>query len=219
MKKLLIIATLLLGLNVQAGLVTDRPSQSISAAVMPLGSFVLQSGITANDSEKIVFNNNNQLRIGVMEDLEISGAMDYLNLENGEFDNYKVGMRSLLFGSKYLNIAAQNQLVKADDQGIEVASTVALGTGVGDHSLGANLNYFKLLWSYSVIYSYSVSDSFSLFLEEYAQEVGDDKYHHFVDFGGAYLFFKNLQLDFSAGIDLEGELNERFADVGISIGF
>jgi len=163
---------------------TERPTQSISAIVLPSNSFQVEQGFTyANDS----LNLDGFFRLGISNLGEIS-LLTY-------------------YDSPDVTIGAKVNLLKDKDYQPGIAIKVELtGAKVSDYRLSigqklserfsatVNLGYSQQFYSIVAV-GYGISDRFATFLEGYFE----DSYNQF-NTGITFAINSETQLDLSAGL-------------------
>ncbi len=180
-------------------------------------------------------------RYGLIEGLELRVGAGYLNRHvsdvNGEV-TYR-GFSGLLVGWKI-------QFFKADSTFNNIALTADFHLPVGNdlftsHNTEPELilayeprmpDYFNagfnigadwnpdleaIFYRYSAALSYSISNSFGIYIEHYG-EVTDFDFPRFnADGGFTYLLVYNLQFDASAGFDLSDPARDYFINAGVAL--
>lgn len=217
---------------------TDRPGQSFGQYTVGNKMLQFQGGVGYNNLETGIFNfstlyENLVIRYGIKEKIEISTALNYASTTNeylgiGEDRNginqMDIGFRIHLFerlsgfsGSIQTRARLyflQSEELRQDDD-IGYISSVSLGYPLGNSLFVANVgtsdeNPFLYTFNYSI----GIGDSFSTFVELYGSY--EFEFNNFFNAGFAYLINKDLQLDISAGIDLENMIDFYFVEGGVS---
>lgn len=231
----------------KAGMVTDRPDQTESAAVIPVRGFQLETGFSFEKYDDHINNttyNSSLLRYGLLEKLEIRLGLEYLgtsvSLEGGDFDENGLGPISI--GAKYFlreesdglpQMALLTTLV-IPNTGADAFQNENLGADIrlnGEYTLneamsfGANLG---VAWSgaegdnatvgiYTAVIGMNLSEKIGAFAELYGFLPSEGKNDHRWDGGLTYAVNEDLQLDFSTGIGLSKVSPDFFISLGLSI--
>jgi hypothetical protein len=221
---------------------SGRPGQSIGPYTTGLGVLQLQAGINYNriegaNSETDVFLENNILRWGIRERIELSGGVNWRQretLRNGN-ETQSRGLSRVQLGGRF-NLLRQHGIIPAigiqgrarlglpvvNWRDPQLGSTFILATGhsIGDR-WGVTTNW-GVSWAgtgeqarpfYTTCVSFSLTDRFGTFAEVYGNL--DDFTTNF-DAGFAYLVGNNFQLDFSAGWQGDSGQRNWFVDGGLS---
>ena len=239
MKKILFIFLLICGIQsiISQTIQTDRPSaQTESSSTVYKNAFQVEYGITSSFIEDNIDNialPNSLYRFGISKKIEIRVSND-LKFSN----NFKeITIAPLHFGSKiqlikkdklklaFLSMIAMNNLKSEDkSQFFQNISTKIIGSNklndkfnIG-YTLGHNLNPTKEKndINYSLLLSFGASEKITSFIEVYGymNYMNEISNHSSLDFGFAYLFNNQLQIDCYLGSNLN--FNEYFRAIGIS---
>lgn len=233
-----IILLVLLGINLSMAqeipvLITDRPDQTESPAVVPKNSFQLETGLIYEEVEdeikqKNFTYNTSLLRFGLMEMLELRLGIDLLQSKLQNFENRKGGFTPLLLGVKIslvdekkwipsiailghtrLSFTASENL-KRDNPGADFRFAFS-HTLNEKNSLSYNLG---LDWNgidaapyylYTLVYGRAVTEKFSVFTEVYGNLIKAGSPMHSWNAGMTYLLNPNFQLDAYAGRGFKNE--------------
>lgn len=228
----------------QDNIVTDRPSQSESAYLVPTGKFQLETGfLVEKDGENKNYTYNvSSFRYGVNEHFELRLITEYLGTKSVVSNEEVVtkGMAPLVIGTK-LKVAENNGLIPE----VAFVGHLVLKTGAAQYqpdyvtsnfrfsmeyglsdkfSLGCNLG---AKWNgstpnatgvYTFIIGYGLSDRIALFSEVYGflTEQAGSPDHRF-NGGATYRIASNMQLDISGGLGLSDVSPDNFISTGFSI--
>lgn len=226
-------------------IVTDRPTQSESPAIVPAGLLQIETGfihefVTSDISN--TFYNTTLLKYGLVKGLEMRLGMNYLkNVERWNGGDTKFITRG------FTPVVISSKLHIAREKGIwpEVAFCVGVGvpkTGIGEfmasylapslkviasHTINRNfsLGYnIGTLWDgetaqptgiYTVSLGMSVYEGIGVFIENYAY-FRKGFFDIRSDTGITWLLKKNLQVDLSGGLGLNNNAPNGFISCGIS---
>ncbi len=215
---------------------TGRPGQSIGANVVGTNVFQLQSGLEVNvvetNSSTTNIINNNVIRYGFNEKVEVSGVFDLA--KNNKSLN---GLDNLQLGGRYNIIENSNGLIpalcfqgrlrftgvgdyeKSDTRPLFVIGAVhALGD---ESSLTTNLTMSydgfnpQAIYGYTIAYGVSLSEKWGAFVEEYAS-YQNDEWTHSINGGLSFVYNSNTQYDVAFGTDIEEQLSQVYLSFGIS---
>jgi len=240
MKKLLILLLATNGLAAIAqqgeSIVTDRPTQSASAFVVPQGKFLLETGF---QSEKVSsrFTNttylNALLRLGLIEGVELRLTQNFVGSK--VLGDRTTGLSPLTLGTKIhlmnedgwkpqMSVIGQVTL-KTGRKSFQPRSSVSevrlnfQNTLSEKVSLGYNLGYVDAGFNdllYSVVLGVGLVDGWSFFVEPYGF-LGDDTDQR-INAGLIYLAKPNLQFDISFGSGVSKISPDSFLGFGASFG-
>ncbi|MEP5612874.1 MAG: transporter [Cyclobacteriaceae bacterium] len=238
MKKLLILVLAINGFATIAQqeepIITDRPTQSASAFVVPQGKILLETGFLGEKVTGGITNTtyvNALLRWGLIQGVEVRLTQNYVG--------YKVlgertqGFSPFVLGTKIhmMNedgwkpqMSVIGQLTfKTGEESFRPASTVAevrlnfQNTLSENVSLGYNLGYVDSGFNeilYSVVLGVGLVDGWSFFVEPYGF-FGDDIDQR-INAGLIYLAKSNLQFDISFGSGISKIAPDSFLGFGAS---
>ncbi|MBN2596413.1 MAG: transporter [Marinifilaceae bacterium] len=252
MKKmsLLTLAVLLWGCLIaqeKEDIVTDRSNQTVSAAIVPLKKFQIESGFSFeryNSEIKNTTYNSTLVRYGLFEKMELRLGLAYLgtnvSFDGGNFD--ESGFAPIVVGAKFQLLEENEVLPK-----LAFMTTVTLpNTGAswyenkylgvdfrvnGEYSLNEAMSLggnFGLAWSgvengntavgiYTAVIQMSLSEKLGAFAELYGFLPKEGRNDHRWDAGMTYLVNEDLLLDFSTGIGLNKVSPDFFISLGLSI--
>lgn len=134
MREIVIIITLIIALvgeNIHAQIVTDRPTQTASSSTVPTGSLQLESGISIGyesnnqESTRQISLPTNLFRYGLANWIELRVLNQYKLLKSGE--EHLEGIGDLAVGTKI-------QLIKGENKNTEMAflTHLIMPTGTGE---------------------------------------------------------------------------------------
>ncbi|MEQ9403762.1 MAG: transporter [Cyclobacteriaceae bacterium] len=242
MKELLSIALLLFALaSVSQGsesIVTDRPTQSASAFVLPQGDLLLEAGVS---SEKVTAGIRNStflnalLRWGLTDGIELRLTQNYLGSKvlgerNSGFSPLTLGTKVHLMqedGWKpQMSVIGQITLRTGDNR-FKPSSSISefrfnfQNTLSDNLSLGYNIGFISgendyIL--YSAVLGVALADGWSVFAEPYGF-FGDGDSDQRFNAGVIYLYQPNLQFDVSFGSGISKIAPDSFVGFGVAWGF
>jgi hypothetical protein len=215
---------------------TGRPGQSIGANVVGTSVFQVQSGLEINvvETNSSITNiiNNNVIRYGFNEKVEVSGVFDLARNSKSLSgpDNLQVGGRyniiespngfipALCFQGR-LRFTGLGDYKRSDTRPLFVIGAVH---SLGDKSsLTTNLTMSydglnpQAIYGYTVAYGLSLSEKWGAFFEEYASYQNDD-WTHAINGGLSFVYNRNTQYDVAFGTDIEEQLSQVYLSFGIS---
>lgn len=228
-------------------LITDRPDQTESAAVVPLGALQLETGFIVEVDENEYFDlknttyNTTLLRYGLFENFELRMGLAYIEQEytgygtiihsglTPLYTGFKIKiseergwMPEMAFlGSLTLPVTAADEY-KPDNAA--PAMRFAFAHTLSEHfSLGYNLG---AEWSgesalpyyyYSMALGMSFGERTGMFVETYGYIPEGEEILPMLDAGLTYLLRHNLQFDISGGIGLKEDVPDYFVSAGLSL--
>ncbi|WP_370090578.1 transporter [Ekhidna sp.] len=222
-------------------IVTDRPTQSAAASVMPQGKFLLEYGFLKETQTTDIFNYtyaNFHLRYGVVEGVEIRLTQNYLGFKDNTSDMSETGLSPLTIGTKVhlveengavpqISVIGQITLANGDNNfkpsqaipelRLNFANTLSDKFSLG-YNLGMNFPEDNSTSFYSVVLGYALADGFTLFAEPYGF-FSDGNADHRFNTGLIYLASNNLQFDVSVGWGLSDISPDSFISFGAAFGF
>lgn len=205
--------------------------------------FQIQSGIELNNTGRgnakdENWINNNVVRFGLNEKIELSGVLDYRiqdapGSDNSGFSTYQLGGRINLLDPEdkdwFPTLCIQSRVrfkgggdfKRSETGNVTIISAVK---GLGDFG-GLTANYIldyegsmsEANHSYTLAWGYSLTDKVGAFIEEYATYSGtSDEWTHAVDTGFSYLYNDDLMYDIAFGVDLESNFHQEYIAIGFS---
>ncbi|MGK7389551.1 MAG: hypothetical protein ACNS60_04345 [Candidatus Cyclobacteriaceae bacterium M2_1C_046] len=219
---------------------TDRPSQSFSQYTVGMRILQLEGGIGYGElgtdlTETSSLYENLVIRYGIKENIELNASVTYTSSTYTPFIGNEVDINGLSqfdfgfrihlferpsgFAGSWQTRARfhfiQNEEFEIGDNDLGYVSAVSMGYPVGNSLFVANVGTSDTSpFLYTFNYSRSIGDSFSAFVEVYG--IYENEFNNFFDGGVAYFINKDLQLDISAGVDLENTIDGYFVEGGIS---
>ncbi len=204
----------------------------------------LQSGIELNrvdtgSSEDESWINNNVVRFGLNEEIELSGVLDYRMQDSvgSGLDNYQLGGRINLLNpdesdwfptlciQSRVRFKGSGDFKRSDTGAVTIISAVK---GLGDLG-GLTVNYINDYngsfsdsnHGYTVAWGYNFTDQWGAFIEEYAtytpsRGTSSSEWSHAIDTGFSYLANKDLMYDIAFGVDLEENTHQEYIAIGFS---
>lgn len=225
-------------------LITDRPDQTESAAVVPKNSLQIEAGIVyeileMNDASIENWDFPSALfRYGLLNILELrlgtSINSGTTNLSDTS-ESYK-GMTDIELGAKiaiidgngilpqtavivYYNTLSGTSYVSSDEH--SYGALVSLAKDINNNvSTGINVSWEgyeksnSSMIKYSFVLGVSLGEKAGLYLENYGHSI-EDEFRTSFDAGITYLISENVQYDFSFGTGINHQMN--FISTGISI--
>ncbi len=223
---------------------TGRPGQSIGP--FTVGKNVLQfqqgleiGGVSNINNAPTSFINNNVIRFGVSETVELSALIDYqqdyknennIYINNSGVSNLHLGFRVHLTNQKGLlpttgfqmRLRVPNTSKDFPTQNIaSVMVFVANWSLPKECSLGTNWilsysgNNTPATGKYIINFGFPIAKKWSGFVENYGQ-VNQSVFQTRFDGGLAYLINNNFQLDASAGFGSNQGIKDYFVSTGVS---
>jgi hypothetical protein len=201
-------------------IVTDRPTQSLSASTVPNGMFLWETG-TLLEITPLVENwliNNSLFRYGVSNSVELRAYTEFSSATIKTSDEHEVFLRNVQLGLKYrfMNRKVQvaytghvifpnSNTVLSDvlDNQVGASNIISVthgafniltfGYNVGYKHLGTNTDVML----YSFVASTAFNDNLGFFAEVYGDSFEFDDFSLGMDIGFTYLICDNLQADIS----------------------
>lgn len=220
-------------LNAQE-IVTDRPDQTESAAIVPKAKLQIESGFAYEVSEDDYGKYNSisapstLFRYGLFDFLELRFVHQYNNLKMRSeqekldicgFSDLEFGIKLAFIKSDYIDLALVSHYAAptgTDGFGYEKGASInkiAVSHSLSDDiSLGYNIGYDyfgqgKGDLNYSVVFGYSITDKLGIFIETYGDFVELKEHSINYDTGFTYLIEDNFQVDFSFGTGIDNKMN------------
>lgn len=217
-------------------IITDRPTQSAAAFVVPQGSVLLETGFINEKFTEGITNFtyfNAHIRYGLLDGVELRLTQNYVGRK--VLGETTTGLSPLILGTK-VHLAKEDGIVPQ----LSVIGQVLLKSGSDDFkpessifemrlnfqntlsetfTLGYNIGYADNGFNdllYSAVVGISIADGWTVFLEPYGF-FGDEMDQRF-NAGFIYLAKPNLQFDFSFGTGLSENSPESFIGFGASFG-
>ncbi|MEP1095545.1 MAG: transporter [Cyclobacteriaceae bacterium] len=237
MKKILFVLLVVLSLSsVAQNIVTDRPTQSASAFVVPQRSVLLETGFAGEKATAGIRNTtylNALLRFGLITGVELRLMQNFVGSK--VLGDRRTGLSPLTLGTKVhlmnedgwkpqMSVIGQVTL-KTGGTNFKPASSIGeirlnfQNTLSEKVSLGYNLGYVDAGFNdilYSVVLGVGLADGWSFFVEPYGF-FGDDTDQR-INAGLIYLAKPNLQFDISFGSGISKISPDSFLGFGASFG-
>ncbi len=249
--KILITLTLLIALSTIAlsqentiELITDRPDQTESSAIVPFHSLQIETGFIyqkdhSNNNDYISYSYpTTLLRYGLLANTELRLGFEFLG-DKYNNENITRGFGPLYIGSKTKIIEEENGIPEVAILGglilpftakedFKTRYTAADFRFAFSHtlseivSIGYNLG---IQWDgntpgpgyfYSGALGISITEKTGMFLEYYGVIPEANEKENLFDTGITYLVKPNLQLDFSGGIGINNHAPDYFISFGLS---
>lgn len=222
-------------------IITDRPDQTESAAIVPEGSLQVETGIVFSQIKvEGIFSDINineysiagtLLRYGLNSSFELRAGGGFFNTDADPLFS-ESGLGDFIIGAKYLlpvrnidmallaHLALPIGNETYSPEKIEPELVLSAAKDLSENiSLGINFggNWDSVIEEVSFFYTaalgFGLNEKFGTFVEVYGNL--KDELHNF-DAGFTFLTSPNVQLDASAGINLNGENTTWFLSSGIS---
>ena len=236
-KSVLISTIILLSFTVNAQIVTERPTQSESAVVLPQHSFQIESGMIyqkSGDDPNTAVNitaPSTLFRYGIFKFMELRVITSYQNdvyMNTYAFPNINSGFNDMEVGTKI-------QIFKKENSKTDIAfvthlviptgsiqftnydyasiNKIAVSHGITDYiGVGYNLGYkYNFTGESTLLYSlslgFNVTDKFGFFIEPYGDLTEFSEHTSSINGGIFYQVRDNLQADFSFGTGIDHPMN------------
>ncbi len=245
MKKLILLPLIVFAIQVFAQdsdpIVTDRPTQSAAASVMPKGKLLIEAGFVAEKTTPNITNTtfgNFHFRYGIVDGIEIRLTQNFVGIRNDLTDFEVNGLSPLTLGAKIHLFDEDGMIPQASVIGQmtfrngesdfrpagrgfpevrfnfanSLTKEFSLGYNIGMSFAQDDINLF-----YTVVLGYSFADKWTLFVEPYGG-FANSNVNQF-NTGLIYLFENNIQFDISTGLGLSNTAPDSFIGFGAAIGF
>lgn len=236
---MLLLATGILNVTAQVtpSLVTDRPTQSLSASTVPNGMFLWETG-TLLEITPLVENwvlNNSLFRYGVSRSVELRAYTEFSNATIKTTDEHEIFLRNVQVGLKYrfvnrnVQIAYTGHVIFPNsntiisevlDKQVGASNIISVTHGaLGFLTMGYNVGYKHLgtntdILLYSFVTSTAFNDNLGFFAEVYGDSFEFNDFSLGMDIGFTYLISDNLQADISWADSFNGRYN--YYSLGLS---
>ena len=209
---------------------TDRPNQTESSFVLPLGHVQIETGISVEDSQS---NINTLFRIGIINGIEVRLNTNYLMnnnitvLKKSSFTDFEVGAKFKIWGEgndktkigvlTQLSIPSAPEVFSNNEYGL-LSRVLISHDLINDSQIGYNIGFNKYSnydgeFIYTIEYARS-HGSFGVFFELFGNESSNNSSLNF-DSGIIYLIDNDKQLDLSIGRGLNNDMF--YVSAGFSI--
>ena len=224
-------------------LITDRPDQTESSAIVPLKSLQIETGFVMEQitSGNITMNsytyNTTLLRYGLLENFELRMGLEYLG--NNTPDDSPSGLGPLYTGfkAKIMNengwkpgvafLAGLNLPFTASDYyapentaaGMRFAFSHTLSEKLSlGYNLGAEWDGTSASpgFFYSLALGIGLTERLGIFAESFGTIPESGVAEHMLDAGVTFLVISNLQFDVSGGVGLNEQSPDHFVSFGLS---
>jgi len=218
-------------------LVTDRPTQSLSASITPIKMLLWETGTFLEVTPLVeTWNiNNSVFRYGVSNSVELRAATNISNARIKTSNEKEIVINDVQLGLKYRFLNKKVQMAYTGQVIFPNSNTVIsdiIGPQIGSSnilsithpvlnilSFGYNIGYKHEGYSTDVLlYSYVVStgivDRLGFFVEVFGDAVEFDDHTLSFDTGFTYLILDNLQVDFSLADSFNKKYN--YYSLGVS---
>ncbi len=226
-------------------IITDRPDQTESAAIVPPGYLQFEHGL-ATDVEDVVKTwsvFSTLIRYGVTENFELRLNADphiYDSLYINELRLYPVsiGIKTKLIEQTKaipdLSIIIHVQIPEIASENLKADHVFITSRLVASHTLADwwNLGYnIGIEWDgftpqptyiYTLTNGFSVKENIGFFIEIFGNISFDKNIvidSHFIDGGFTYLISDNIQIDVSGGVNMDFNTRNYFFGAGLSYRF
>lgn len=241
MRKITVLAFLCFSIQSYAQIITDRPDQTESSNVVPLGSLQIESGLLLSfedgeiESQRDFFAPTTLFRYGITKPFELRLLTEYQSqsINGNSFD----GFSDIQIGTKI-------QIFQKEDVNTEIAFLSHLITPTGtneltinefgtinklsiSHSLnertgiGYNIGYDDIFsddvdgdLTFSLALGTSINDKIGVYIEPFGAITSFNDFFLNADAGFTYLPKDNLQLDASFGTGINNQNN--YSSIGLS---
>jgi Putative MetA-pathway of phenol degradation len=228
--------------SAQEELVTDRPDQTESAAVVPVGSVQIETGVLyVNDYYRWTFSLPTALvRVGVTDDLELRFTGEYVHdkYQLANIDYVDQGIAGISAGAK-IEIIEENGFIPSaafiGHIALPVGSPAFRPTHVApdfrfafSHSLGDGFTISSNLggeWDgdggsgagiYTLALGFDLWEDWGGYIEAFGSMWGDSRPSHLLDGGVTILAAPNFQFDASFALPFTERGPDYYANVGLS---
>lgn len=215
-------------------LVTDRPDQTESAVVVPLGSLQIESGLLLEYSDfegvyaRSILAPTTLFRLGIFKCLELRFVSQFESIKEKSsglsskgISDLEIGVKVSLLDKKDVNTQiglVSHMLVPSGSKDLTndkvgLINKLAISHELNDRvGLGYNVGYNYLGrgsgdFTYSLAMGYSFSSEIGLYVEGFGEIADMDKNFINMDAGITYLLKENFQLDFSFGTGINHTMN------------
>ena len=236
-KPFLISVIILLNFSVNAQIVTERPTQSESALVLPVNSFQIESGMIYQKTGEDMFSDAGftapvtLFRYGIAKFIELRLITSYQKNIIG----YHYSTPYKISGFNDIEVGTKIQIFKSDNSNTDIAfvthlsiptgspmftnndyasiNKIAVSHGITDYiGVGYNLGYkYDFSGESTLLYSLSlgvnVNSKFGFFIEPYGDLTEFSEHTSSINGGIFYQIKDNLQADFSFGTGMNHTMN------------
>ncbi|MCF6366704.1 MAG: transporter [Bacteroidales bacterium] len=231
-------------ININAQIVTERPTQSESSSVLPKGSFQIETGIvrqiSGNDLYPVINVTSpiTLFRFGLTKRVELRLLSQYRK----DIYDYPYYSSSKTVGFSDIEVGTKIQIFKKENAKTEIAFETHLSVPTGSAlytngtyatinkiavshvltdklGLGYNIGYIyngngESSMLYSIGLGYNVNNKFGFFIEPYGNLAEFSTHTASINSGIFFLLKKNFQVDFSLGTGINHPMN--FVAMGLA---
>jgi len=231
-KLILAILVIIIGGEINAQIITDRPDQTESSSTIAKGSLQIESGVFMGNEGNESFSTGqtflptNLFRYGLTKGIElrILNQFEVREIENNSFQgisDIEVGAKIQMLKKESLNTeivflthliipSGTNELTSGKYGSI---NKICISHELNENTeIGYNLgyNYFGEGdgdLTYSLALGIGVNDKVGIYIEPYGEVINLEEFILIFDSGVTYLVNQNLQLDFSFGTGINHRMN------------
>ena len=218
----------------------DRPDQTETPAIVPIGMFQVETGFTfqKNDKKSTLFSLPTTLwKYGVNENFELRLITEFISEENNisksnGFNSIYVGFKVKLTNEKGIipktsfishislpNVASSKYKTDFYAPEFRFVMQHTLNEKLSlSYNLGAEWDGFtpEPTFIYTLTTGYSISDKLGSYIELFGFGPQNDKANHSFDGGLTYLINNNFMLDLSSGVGITNNAPDYYTAIGFS---
>lgn len=218
----------------------DRPDQTETPAIVPIGMFQVETGFTfqKNDKKSTLFSLPTTLwKYGVNENFELRLITEFISEENNisksnGFNPIYVGFKVKLANEKGIipktsfishislpNVASSKYKTDFYAPEFRFVMQHTLNEKLSlSYNLGAEWDGFtpEPTFIYTLTTGYSISDKLGSYIELFGFGPQNDKANHSFDGGLTYLINNNFMLDLSSGVGITNNAPDYYTAIGFS---
>lgn len=218
----------------------DRPDQTETPAIVPIGMFQVETGFTfqKNDKKSTLFSLPTTLwKYGVNENFELRLITEFISEENNisksnGFNPIYVGFKVKLTNEKGIipktsfishislpNVASSKYKTDFYAPEFRFVMQHTLNEKLSlSYNLGAEWDGLtpEPTFIYTLTTSYSISDKLGSYIELFGFGPQNDKANHSFDGGLTYLINNNFMLDLSSGVGITNNAPDYYTAIGFS---
>ena len=218
----------------------DRPDQTETPAIVPIGMFQVETGFTfqKNDKKSTLFSLPTTLwKYGVNENFELRLITEFISEENNisksnGFNPIYVGFKVKLTNEKGIipktsfishislpNVASSKYKTDFYAPEFRFVMQHTLNEKLSlSYNLGAEWDGFtpEPTFIYTRTTGYSISDKLGSYIELFGFGPQNDKANHSFDGGLTYLINNNFMLDLSSGVGITNNAPDYYTAIGFS---
>ncbi len=220
---------------------TDRPDQTETASLVPVGYFQLETGFSIEDTEPgfIYTHPSALLKYGVSENFEVRVIAEYINIQREPNPNVdgmlplRVGLKTKLFNQNGIipkaallghitlpGIASEQFRESFFAPDLRLAFLHAFDRFSVSYNVGAEWDGFtpRPDFIYSLSLGVNIVGGLGIFVEGYGRvpQQREDDNELRMDAGLTYLINNDVQVDLSGGIGLTDNAPEKYVALGLS---